>query len=96
MLRARQAGIGCFVTIGIRVHQFARAPSLPPLSRLDQRNEPAHLRHAVQLLAEPRGVGGDGIARRTRGNFYRIFRRCARPADRQARRRRHQASSGSV
>ena len=178
MLRARQAGTGCFVTIGIRVRRFARAvaealpgayrrgardaaaagdprgargcrgrvdpaarerartslslghalsfsgllaypehgalhelartvrgdrilvetdaPSLPSASLLDQRNEPAHLRHVVQLLAELRGVGADEIARRTSDNFYRIFRRCTRAANRQARRRRHQASSASV
>ena len=55
------------------------APSLPPAALLGQRNEPAQLRHVVQLLAELRGVGAEEIARQTSENFYRIFTRCTRP-----------------
>ena len=58
------------------------APSLAPAPIQDQRNEPAHIRHVVRLLAELRGVGMEDIERQTTENFYRAFRRCRPPASR--------------
>ncbi len=52
------------------------APSLPPAGSAGQRNEPANLRHVVQLLAELRHVDPEQIARQTSENFHRIFTRC--------------------
>jgi TatD DNase family protein len=49
------------------------APSLAPAPHRDERNEPAHIRHTLEALAEARSATVETIARQTTENFYRLF-----------------------
>lgn len=49
------------------------APSLAPVPHLDERNEPAYIRHTIDLLADLRNTTPEQIAALTRENFYRQF-----------------------
>jgi TatD DNase family protein len=49
------------------------APYLAPVPHRGQSNEPGHVRHTAQKLAELRGVTLDEIAATTTANFYRLF-----------------------
>ena len=49
------------------------APSLAPVPHLNERNEPAYIRHTVDLLAQLRGVSRTRIAEVTSANFRRLF-----------------------
>ena len=53
------------------------APSLPPVEADGARNEPAHLRHVVTLLARLRGETAEAVARQTTANFGRAFPKVA-------------------
>ena len=53
------------------------APSLPPVEADGARNEPAHLRHVVALLARLRGETAEAVARQTTANFGRAFPKVA-------------------
>lgn len=55
------------------------APSMAPAPGQDQRNEPARIIKAAQLLADLRGVTLDSLARQTTENFYRLFTKASRP-----------------
>jgi TatD DNase family protein len=49
-------------------------PFLAPLPHRGKRNEPAYLRHTVELLAELRGMPADELARLTGDNAARLYR----------------------
>jgi TatD DNase family protein len=57
------------------------APYLAPMPFRGKRNEPAHVVHTAQVLAELKGVSRSEIARVTTDNFFRLYDkvpRCAR------------------
>jgi len=56
------------------------APYLAPVPERGKKNEPAFIVHTAALLAELRGVDGACFAATTTENFYRLFRKAARPA----------------
>jgi TatD DNase family protein len=45
-----------------------------------RKNEPAFVVHTAALLASLRGVDAERFAATTTDNFYRLFRKAARPA----------------
>ena len=54
------------------------APSMAPWPTPDDRNEPARIVTAAQLLADLRGVPLDTLAQETTENFYRLFGKVGR------------------
>jgi len=56
------------------------APYLAPVPLRGKRNEPAFVTHTAALVAEPKGVTPDELARATTENFFRLFAK-ARPPD---------------
>jgi TatD DNase family protein len=56
------------------------APYLAPGKMRGKRNEPAFVVETAKVLAETRGVSSEEIARTTSENFFRLFRKVARPA----------------
>ncbi|MCA9055946.1 MAG: TatD family hydrolase [Planctomycetaceae bacterium] len=50
------------------------SPYLAPTPHRGKRNEPAHVVHTAQCLAEARGVGMDELAEQTTQNAIRLFR----------------------
>jgi TatD DNase family protein len=55
------------------------SPYLAPVPYRGKPNEPRYLGHVAEKLAEVRGVGVEELARQTRENFHRLFRRAERP-----------------
>lgn len=55
------------------------APYLAPEPKRGTRNEPALVIHTAARMAEIKGLATDEMARVTTNNFYRLFRRAARP-----------------
>jgi TatD DNase family protein len=53
------------------------APYLAPVPFRGKRNEPAHVRHTAQVLAEVRGLCPETIHDLTTANFRRLFRKAA-------------------
>ena len=53
------------------------APYLAPVPFRGKRNEPAHVRHTAQVLAEVRGLSPDAVHALTTANFRRLFRKAA-------------------
>ena len=49
------------------------APYLAPVPFRGKRNEPAHVTHTAQVLADTRGISLDQIAQATTSNFERMF-----------------------
>lgn len=58
------------------------APYLAPGPYRGKRNEPAYVVETAKVLAAARGVSPDEIARQTTDNFFRLFRKVPRPAER--------------
>ncbi len=56
------------------------APYLAPVPERGKQNEPAFVVHTATLLAELRGIEPVRFAALTTDNFYRLFRKAARPA----------------
>jgi TatD DNase family protein len=56
------------------------APYLAPVPERGKQNEPAFVAHTAALLAGLRGVEPARFAALTTDNFYRLFRKAARPA----------------
>jgi TatD DNase family protein len=56
------------------------APYLAPGKYRGRRCEPAHVAETAHVLAQTRGVSVAEIARQTTDNFFRLFRKVARPA----------------
>jgi TatD DNase family protein len=54
------------------------SPSLAPVPKRDERNEPANIRHTTTLLARLQGIDEGELARHTNDNFYRLFSRIPR------------------
>lgn len=54
------------------------APSLAPVPHQDERNEPAHIVHTAQLLADLRHTDLASIGQQTTENFYRLFTKARR------------------
>ena len=58
------------------------APYLAPVPHRGRRNEPAHVRHTAQRLAELKGLDEAELAQVTTANFFRLFSKSAnQPAD---------------
>ncbi len=55
------------------------SPFLAPLPYRGKRNEPAYIPHVAAVLAELWGTGTDEVARVTTDNFFRLFKKAARP-----------------
>lgn len=53
------------------------SPYLAPVPMRGKRNEPAFVRHTAQYVADFLGLSLDELARRTTGNFDRLFRKAA-------------------
>jgi TatD DNase family protein len=51
------------------------APYLAPVPHRGKPNEPRHVRHVAQLLADLRGLPLDELVTRSRDNYYRLFGR---------------------
>jgi TatD DNase family protein len=58
------------------------APYLAPVPMRGKRNEPSFVVHTASLLAELRGVAPAELAERTTANFFRLFSKARRPAER--------------
>jgi len=58
------------------------APYLAPVPLRGKRNEPAFVVHTAALLAELRGLDPAALAEQTTTNFFRLFAKARRPADR--------------
>ena len=58
------------------------APYLAPGRFRGKRNEPAYVVETAKVLAETRGVSFEEIARQTTDNFFRLFAKVPRPAER--------------
>lgn len=58
------------------------APYLAPQPFRGKRNEPAYVAHTATVLAETISVGSDEIATITTDNFFRLFSKMPRSADR--------------
>ncbi len=56
------------------------APYLAPVPERGKQNEPAFVVHTAALLATLRGIERARFAALTTDNFYRLFRKAARPA----------------
>jgi TatD DNase family protein len=56
------------------------APFLAPVPHRGKTNEPAFVVHTANMLAELKGVTPDTLATATTDNFFRLFRKVARPA----------------
>lgn len=56
------------------------APYLAPVPVRGKKNEPAYVVHTAALLAELRGTEPERFAALTTDNFFRLFRKAARPA----------------
>jgi TatD DNase family protein len=56
------------------------APFLAPVPYRGKRNEPAFVASTAAMLAELKGVSKDEIETATTDNFFRLFRKVARPA----------------
>jgi TatD DNase family protein len=56
------------------------APFLAPVPHRGKTNEPAFVVHTANMLAELKGVTPDELATATTDNFFRLFRKVARPA----------------
>jgi TatD DNase family protein len=59
------------------------APYLAPEPYRGKTNEPSYVAHTAAALAKVKGVSADELAAATTDNFFRLFRKVARP-DRQA------------
>ncbi|MHA1190390.1 MAG: TatD family hydrolase, partial [Alphaproteobacteria bacterium] len=55
------------------------APYLSPMPFRGKRNEPAHVAHTAQCLADTLGVTMDEVASQTTDNFFRLFSKVPRP-----------------
>ncbi|MEX0841407.1 MAG: TatD family hydrolase, partial [Xanthobacteraceae bacterium] len=58
------------------------APYLAPGPYRGKRNEPAYVVETAKVLAQVRGVSLEEIARQTTENFFRLFGKVPRPAER--------------
>jgi TatD DNase family protein len=58
------------------------APYLAPGPYRGKRNEPAYVVETAKTLAKTRGVSLEEIARQTTDNFFRLFSKVPRPAER--------------
>jgi TatD DNase family protein len=58
------------------------APYLAPVPMRGKRNEPSFVVHTASLLAELRGLVPAELGERTTANFFRLFGKARRPADR--------------
>jgi TatD DNase family protein len=54
------------------------APYLAPVPFRGKRNEPAYVAHTAAVLAETIGMGTEGVAALTTGNFFRCFSKVPR------------------
>lgn len=54
------------------------APSLAPVPHRDERNEPAFIRHTIDVLAQVRNTSVETIIDQTRGNFFAAFAKIQR------------------
>ena len=55
------------------------APYLAPEPHRGRNNEPAHMVHTANKVAEIKGISPDELARATTENFFRLFTRAERP-----------------
>ena len=51
------------------------SPYLAPVPHRGKPNEPRYVAHVAKKLAEVRGVALEELARQTRENYHRLFRR---------------------
>src|SRR5581483_3115590 len=58
------------------------APYLAPVPMRGKRNEPSFVVHTASLLAGLRGLAPAELAERTTANFFRLFSKARRPAER--------------
>ena len=56
------------------------APFLAPVPKRGKRNEPALVRHTAAAAAQLKGMSEEAFANASTDNFFRIFRKVARPA----------------
>lgn len=56
------------------------APFLAPLPHRGKRNEPSFVVNTARVLAEVHGVSAEEMALITTNNFFRLFKKCRRPA----------------
>ena len=66
----------------IQVQDFHHGDILAPGKHRGKRNETAYVIDIANVLAESRGVSFDAIARQTSDNFFRLFGKVPRPAQR--------------
>jgi TatD DNase family protein len=56
------------------------APFLAPVPHRGKTNEPAFVVHTAAMLAGLKGISPEELAAATTDNFFRLFRKVARPA----------------
>ncbi|MBV9587339.1 MAG: TatD family hydrolase, partial [Alphaproteobacteria bacterium] len=56
------------------------APYLAPVPYRGKRNEPAYVAATAAAVAALKGIQPDALAEATTDNFFRLFRKAARPA----------------
>jgi TatD DNase family protein len=54
------------------------APSLAPVPHRDERNEPAFIRHTIDVLAQIRKTSLENVIDQTQGNFFTVFSKIKR------------------
>ena len=57
------------------------APFLAPLPHRGKRNEPSFVTNTARVLGETHGMSFDEIQELTTNNFFRLFKKCRRPAE---------------
>jgi TatD DNase family protein len=60
------------------------APYLAPVPHRGKRNEPAFVADTAAFVAQLRGVTPEVLAQQTTDNFFKLFAKTARPAERPA------------